>query len=93
MITFRFSLKRNFCNSKSKKPEVLRLYKRIIRTGKEWPIPVESEYILNEARTLFKKNKNLKDEKEINQVFFYSKKKKIVYLSVIFLKIFEKENL
>ncbi|XP_013788891.1 LYR motif-containing protein 1-like isoform X2 [Limulus polyphemus] len=53
--------------------EVLSLYKNILRTGKNWeaasgkPQHTESErkYIINEAKELFRKNKNLKNEEEI----------------------------
>jgi hypothetical protein len=65
--------------------EVLRLYRKIIRGGKQWTNPhaksdaqiiSEKEYILDEARTLFRKNKSIMDEEIIESkvwifLFFY----------------------
>ena len=48
----------------------LRLYRQIIRTGKQWKVPTEQEYILNETRTLFRKNKSLTSQKEIDEKIF-----------------------
>ncbi|XP_076365988.1 LYR motif-containing protein 1-like [Tachypleus tridentatus] len=53
--------------------EVLSLYKRILRTGKNWEAvsgnsqhpELEGKYIINETKELFHKNKNLKNEEEI----------------------------
>ena len=47
--------------------KALGLYKRIMRTAKTWEGPVEeSEYIVNEAQTLFRKNKNIVDPSKID---------------------------
>uniref|UniRef100_A0A8B9Z4T1 LYR motif containing 1 n=1 Tax=Bos mutus grunniens TaxID=30521 RepID=A0A8B9Z4T1_BOSMU len=55
--------------------EVLGLYRRIFRLAKKWQAASgqmedtikEKQYILNEARTLFQKNKNLTDTDLIKQ--------------------------
>ncbi|XP_032957294.1 LYR motif-containing protein 1 isoform X1 [Rhinolophus ferrumequinum] len=55
--------------------EVLGLYRRIFRLARKWQASSgqmedtikEKEYILNEARTLFQKNKNLTDADLIKQ--------------------------
>ncbi|XP_024903069.1 LYR motif-containing protein 1 isoform X2 [Pteropus alecto] len=55
--------------------EVLGLYRRIFRLARKWQAASgqmedtikEKQYILNEARTLFQKNKNLTDARLIQQ--------------------------
>jgi len=53
--------------------KVLRLYSRILRVGRTWEAQdvnetkVERDYILDEAKLLFRKNKALSDPKEINE--------------------------
>lgn len=53
--------------------QALALYKKIVRVGRNWVAKVESEtgkerkYILEESRTLFQKNQNLKEPQEIQQ--------------------------
>ncbi|XP_045848631.1 LYR motif-containing protein 1 isoform X2 [Meles meles] len=55
--------------------EVLGLYRRIFRLARKWQAASgqmedtikEKQYILNEARTLFQKNKNLTDTDQIKQ--------------------------
>jgi len=63
----------------SKRLEVIRLYRKIIRGGNHWKdvnsttgnqITNEKQYILEEARTLFRKNKDLKDPEMINAKIF-----------------------
>ncbi|XP_029805575.1 LYR motif-containing protein 1 isoform X4 [Suricata suricatta] len=60
---------------KSTRQEVLGLYRRIFRLVRKWQAASgqmedtikEKQYILNEARTLFQKNKNLTDTELIKQ--------------------------
>lgn len=55
--------------------DVLRLYRRIFRLARRWQAASgqaedtarEKQYILQEARTLFQKNKNLTDTEQIKQ--------------------------
>jgi len=53
--------------------EVLRLYKSILRLGQRWeaadPIEtrVEREYIVDEARTLFRRNASVKGESQVRE--------------------------
>lgn len=63
----------------SRQLEVLRLYRKIIRGGNHWKngnakindqVINEKQYILEEARTLFRKNKDLKDDETINAKIF-----------------------
>jgi len=57
--------------SLSLRTQVLRLYSRILRVGRKWEsvIPnqtsVERDFIISEAKTLFRVNKNIKGESEI----------------------------
>ncbi|XP_062588625.1 LYR motif-containing protein 1-like [Saccostrea cucullata] len=59
----------------SLRKEVLRLYRRIFRLSRTWQsatgdikeTAAEKQYIKDEARTLFRKNQNLTDEKEIQE--------------------------
>ncbi|XP_029805573.1 LYR motif-containing protein 1 isoform X2 [Suricata suricatta] len=61
--------------SKATRQEVLGLYRRIFRLVRKWQAASgqmedtikEKQYILNEARTLFQKNKNLTDTELIKQ--------------------------
>jgi hypothetical protein len=56
------------------RPQVLRLYKDILKLGRTWTAVsgknhdtnVERKYIKSEAQTLFRKNKALNDTKVIN---------------------------
>jgi len=50
--------------------KALSLYRQIIRVGKGWSVPEESKYIIEEARTLFHQNKNIKDEQIIQNKLF-----------------------
>ena len=56
------------------KPKVLSLYKRILRTGKNWEEiggnPEDSQFILTEARDLFHKNKDIQDNEKIETKIF-----------------------
>lgn len=55
------------------RPQVLSVYKRILRLGRTWEAKsgdsevtkIEREYIKKEAGILFRKNKHLTDEQEI----------------------------
>jgi hypothetical protein len=48
--------------------KALGLYKRILRTGKTWTGSAEeSSYIQEEAKTLFRKNKNISDPEKIER--------------------------
>jgi len=53
------------------KPEVLRLYKRILRLGQSWcainpsNTNEEREFIKQEARTRFHRNKHIDDQQQI----------------------------
>jgi len=53
--------------------EVLRLYSRILRVARKWQAQdlnetkVERQYIQDEAKTLFRKNKNLSNASDIKQ--------------------------
>ncbi|XP_076029166.1 LYR motif-containing protein 1-like [Oratosquilla oratoria] len=53
--------------------QVLSLYKKILRTGKSWQAMnpadtfAESEYVLNEAKLIFRANKNISGEQNIKQ--------------------------
>ena len=53
--------------------EVIRLYSRILRVGRKWQAQdpnetkVERQYIQEEAKALFRKNKNLKNVTDIRQ--------------------------
>eukprot|EP00092_Neocalanus_flemingeri_P012611 GFUD01013592.1.p1 GENE.GFUD01013592.1~~GFUD01013592.1.p1 ORF type:complete len:127 (-),score=26.47 GFUD01013592.1:56-436(-) len=53
--------------------EVIRLYSRILKVGRKWQAQdinetkVERDYILEEAKLLFRKNKNLTELSEIRQ--------------------------
>lgn len=57
----------------SLRPNVLSLYRQILRMGKTWEAisgnsfdtKLERDYIMNEARHLFRKNRYLQDETEI----------------------------
>lgn len=59
----------------STRKNVLTLYKRVLRLAKGWKnitadidnVSKEQNYIKNEARILFKKNKELKNEDEIKE--------------------------
>ncbi|CAH8649571.1 unnamed protein product [Dicrocoelium dendriticum] len=61
------------CASRTTRDQVLSLYRRIWRFAREWRSPSgsdaqtrkEADYIRNEARTLFRKNADLKDEQTI----------------------------
>ena len=46
---------------KKMKSKVLRMYKKIMRTGKNWEKISEREYIQTEARRLFRQNKEIND--------------------------------
>lgn len=53
--------------------EVLRLYSRILRVARKWQAldpnetKVERQYLQDEAKSLFRKNKNLKNASDIKQ--------------------------
>eukprot|EP00092_Neocalanus_flemingeri_P093932 GFUD01119406.1.p1 GENE.GFUD01119406.1~~GFUD01119406.1.p1 ORF type:complete len:127 (-),score=28.46 GFUD01119406.1:103-483(-) len=53
--------------------EVIRLYSRILKVGRKWQAQdinetkVERDYILEEAKLLFRKNKNLTELSEIRE--------------------------
>jgi len=53
--------------------QVIRLYSRILRVGRNWKAQdinetkVERDYILDEAKMLFRKNKNLTVQSEIQE--------------------------
>jgi hypothetical protein len=59
--------------SSSVRQRVLSVYRNIVRLGRRWEAidPTETakerEYIINEARTLFRKNKNLESLDEVEQ--------------------------
>lgn len=43
------------------RPRVLALYRQILRTGHQWKNTDEREYIVNEARRLFRQNQDISD--------------------------------
>ena len=57
--------------TQSLKSQVITLYKRILSVARKWEAQdpneriVESDFIMSEAKTLFRANKNLKTETEI----------------------------
>jgi hypothetical protein len=53
------------------RPQVLSLYRKILRAGKTWTGPIEERsYILTEARSLFRRNKGVKDVGTIQEKLF-----------------------
>jgi hypothetical protein len=49
------------------RPIVLSLYRRILRIGQNWESETERQYIKEEARRLFKMNKNINAPNEIQE--------------------------
>lgn len=76
LVLFPFFLEENLSTNDKEmnfllRTQVLSLYKTILKTGKSWQgMPEESQYIMEEAKSLFRLNKNLTDKEQIKEKIF-----------------------